>query len=54
MPNIPSRYDTSSIADQETLRGRINGEHAIPCPFRVQCIEPYAETARTCGLGAKA
>jgi hypothetical protein len=53
-PNTPSRYDTSSTADQETLRGRIKGEHAIPSPFRLQYLEPYAEAARTRELGAKA
>ena len=30
------------------------GEHAIPSPFRLQYLEPYAEAARTCELGAKA
>ena len=39
-PTTPSRYDTSSTADQETLRGRIDGEHAIPSPFRLQYLEP--------------
>ncbi|WP_432844769.1 ATP-binding protein [Amycolatopsis sp. CA-161197] len=34
-------------ADQETLRGRIEGEHVIPSPFRLKYLEPYAEAART-------
>ena len=34
-------------ADQETLRGRIAGEHVIPSPFRLKYLEPYAEAART-------
>jgi hypothetical protein len=34
-------------ADQDTLRGRIAGEHPIPSPFRLRYLEPYAEAART-------
>ena len=34
-------------ADQDTLRGRIEGEHTIPSPFRLKYLEPYAEAART-------
>ncbi len=34
-------------ADQDTLRGRIAGEHAVPSPFRLKHLEPYAEAART-------
>ncbi|MER7482508.1 AAA family ATPase [Streptomyces sp. NPDC126510] len=34
-------------ADQETLRGRIEGEHVVPSPFRLRYLEPYAEAART-------
>ncbi|MEW2615548.1 ATP-binding protein [Streptomyces sp. NPDC047880] len=34
-------------ADQDTLRGRIEGEHAIPSPFRLAHLAPYAEAART-------
>jgi hypothetical protein len=36
-------------ADQETLRGRIEGETVLggPSPFRLQYVEPYAEAART-------
>jgi len=34
-------------ADQDTLRGRIEGEHPIPSPFRLKYLEPYAEAART-------
>jgi hypothetical protein len=34
-------------ADQETLRGRIEGDHPIPSPFRLAYLEPYAEAART-------
>jgi len=33
-------------ADQATLRGRIEGEHAIPSPFRLSYLEPYAEASR--------
>jgi hypothetical protein len=33
-------------ADQSTLRGRIEGEHVIPSPFRLKYLEPYAEAAR--------
>ncbi|MGI8666482.1 MAG: ATP-binding protein [Jatrophihabitans sp.] len=33
-------------ADQDTLRGRILGEHAVS-PFRISYLEPYAEAART-------
>ncbi len=34
-------------ADQDTLRGRIEREHAIPSPFRLTYLESYAEAART-------
>ncbi|WP_435204971.1 ATP-binding protein [Micromonospora sp. bgisy143] len=34
-------------ADHDTLRGRIEGEHVIPSPFRLKYLEPYAEAART-------
>ncbi|GAA3201046.1 AAA family ATPase [Nonomuraea roseoviolacea subsp. carminata] len=37
-------------ADQNTLRGRIEGDTAlgpVPSPFRLQYLEPYAEAART-------
>lgn len=34
-------------ADQDTLRGRIEGEHPVPSPFRLKYLEPYAEAART-------
>lgn len=34
-------------ADQGTIRRRIEGEHAIPSPFRLAYLEPYAEAART-------
>lgn len=34
-------------ADQPTLRGRIEREHQIPSPFRLQHLESYAEAART-------
>jgi AAA domain len=34
-------------ADQDTLRGRIEREHAVPSPFRLKYLEPYAEAART-------
>ncbi|MEU7909142.1 AAA family ATPase [Actinoplanes sp. NPDC049118] len=34
-------------ADQDTLRGRIEAEHAVPSPFRLKYLEPYAEAART-------
>jgi hypothetical protein len=33
-------------ADQDTLRRRILGEHAVS-PFRLSHLEPYAEAART-------
>jgi AAA domain len=33
-------------ADHDTLRGRIEREHAIPSPFRLGYLEPYAEAAR--------
>ncbi|MEU4561155.1 ATP-binding protein [Actinoplanes sp. NPDC023936] len=33
-------------ADQDTLRGRIEGEHLVPSPFRLHYLEPYAEAAR--------
>jgi hypothetical protein len=34
-------------ADEDTLRGRIAGEHVVPSPFRLRHLEPYAEAART-------
>ncbi|MFB6850215.1 ATP-binding protein [Streptomyces sp. NPDC056373] len=34
-------------ADQDTLRGRIEGEHVVPSPFRLRHLAPYAEAART-------
>lgn len=34
-------------ADQETLRRRVEQEHAVPSPFRLKYLEPYAEAART-------
>src|SRR4051812_44849034 len=27
--------------------GESRGEHVIPSPFRLKCLEPYAEAART-------
>jgi len=33
-------------ADQDTLRKRIEGEHAIPSPFRLRYLEAYDEAAR--------
>jgi hypothetical protein len=33
-------------ADQDTLRGRIAGEHPVPSPFRLKYLERYAEAAR--------
>ena len=34
-------------ADQATLRRRIEGEHPVPSPFRLEYLEPYAEAARS-------
>jgi hypothetical protein len=34
-----------------SLRGRIEGEHSVPCRFRLRYLEPYAEAARTCYMG---
>jgi hypothetical protein len=37
-------------ADQDTLRGRIEGDTVLgpgPSPFRLKYLEPYAEAART-------
>jgi hypothetical protein len=34
-------------ADQDTLRRRIEGEHAVPSPFRLRHLGRYAEAART-------
>ena len=34
-------------ADQDTIRGRIEGERMVPSPFRLAYLEPYAEAART-------
>lgn len=44
--SIPVRHFVLH-ADQGTLRGRIEGEHVIPSPFRLRYLEPYAEAART-------
>ncbi len=33
-------------ADQDTLYARIAGDHAIPSPFRLNYLEPYAQAAR--------
>jgi hypothetical protein len=44
--SIPVRHFVLH-ADQPTLRGRIEAEHAIPSPFRLAYLEPYAEAART-------
>ncbi len=44
--SIPVRHFVLH-ADQDTLRGRIEGEHVIPSPFRLKYLEPYAEAART-------
>jgi hypothetical protein len=30
-----------------SLRRRIEGEHSVPCRFRLRYLEPYAEAART-------
>ena len=34
-------------ADQDTLRKRIELEHAIPSPFRLSYLDAFAEAART-------
>ncbi|MFJ6750967.1 MULTISPECIES: ATP-binding protein [unclassified Streptomyces] len=34
-------------AEQETLRGRIEGAGPVSSPFRLRYLEPYAEAART-------
>ena len=34
-------------ADQDTLRGRIEGDSGPNSPFRLKYVEPYAEAART-------
>ena len=34
-------------ASQNILRGRIEGEHPVPSPFRLKHLEHYAEAART-------
>ncbi|MBF9131189.1 ATP-binding protein [Plantactinospora sp. S1510] len=34
-------------ADHATLLGRIEAEHAVPSPFRLKYLDPYAEAART-------
>jgi hypothetical protein len=34
-------------ADQDILLGRIEGEHAVPSPFRLKYLDSYAEAART-------
>ncbi|MGW1958278.1 ATP-binding protein [Streptomyces sp. NPDC001920] len=33
-------------ADQDTLRERIERATPVPSPFRLRCLEPYAEAAR--------
>ncbi|MEU4514812.1 ATP-binding protein [Nonomuraea wenchangensis] len=46
--DIPVRHFVLH-ADQETLRGRIEGDTAlgpVPSPFRLHYLEPYAEAAR--------
>ncbi len=43
--DIPVRHFVLH-ADQDTLRGRILGQHAVS-PFRLSYLEPYAEAART-------
>lgn len=44
--SIPVRHFVLH-ADERTLRGRIEAEHVIPSPFRLQHLQPYAEAART-------
>ena len=34
-------------ADQDILRGRIESEHVVPSPFRLNYLDAYAEAART-------
>ena len=34
-------------ADQDTLRRRIEDEHAVPSPFRLKYLQPYAEAAHS-------
>ncbi|MEU2662695.1 AAA family ATPase [Micromonospora sp. NPDC007220] len=34
-------------ADRDTLRGRIEGEHPVPSPFRLRYLDAYSEAART-------
>ncbi|MEZ7131342.1 ATP-binding protein [Nonomuraea sp. AD125B] len=47
--DIPVRHFVLH-ADQDTLRGRIEGDKLlgpVPSPFRLHHLEPYAEAART-------
>jgi hypothetical protein len=44
--SIPVRHFVLH-ADQPTLRARIEGEHVIPSPFRLQYLDLYAEAARS-------
>ncbi|GID94178.1 AAA family ATPase [Amorphoplanes digitatis] len=44
--DIPVRHFVLH-ADQDTLRGRIEGASIVPSPFRLKYLEPYAEAART-------
>ncbi|MFF0769444.1 AAA family ATPase [Nonomuraea wenchangensis] len=47
--DIPVRHFVLH-ADQDTLRGRIEGDTVlapVPSPFRLRYLEPYAEAART-------
>ncbi|CAO0833929.1 ATP-binding protein OS=Streptomyces microflavus OX=1919 GN=Smic_12130 PE=4 SV=1 [Streptomyces microflavus] len=45
--SIPVRHFVLH-ADQETLRGRIEGDTAMgPSAFRLKYLAPYAEAART-------
>ncbi|MGC4790058.1 AAA family ATPase [Micromonospora sp. DT178] len=44
--DIPVRHFVLH-ADEDTLRGRIEGEHPVPSPFRLKYLEPYAEASRT-------
>lgn len=43
---IPVRHFVLHAA-QDTLRGRIERDHPVPSPFRLQHLELYAEAART-------
>jgi hypothetical protein len=44
--DIPIRHFVLH-ADQDTLRRRIEGEHVIPSPFRLNYLDAYVEAART-------